>query len=605
MFSNWTITKKGLILIVVPVIFLLGFCLFLSNSLSDSEHQIRDLRRAKEVLLELNRFETEVARSVLIITNPQHQDAAEMLPEIKKLKLLFAAGQSWNSIDDLDPELKEVVEDSMSMRKSMLKFLDKLEAIVNDPTISIHRRPKLLSTRALAGTILSSHDLAQRVVQLESRVKSKEPEEIAIIRASTLLSVVSGVVFGVLLTLALAAMFTKDILKRLRIISEKAHLVSAGRSLPPPQMGRDEIAQLDRVVHETNAILAETRRKEVAILDNAADVICSLDERFKFAGMSATVDKIWKCSQDELLGSPLISILAKQTQASSITALEEIAGGTHEGEFENIVRLGDGTFKNFSWSVRWSPKEKSYFCVAHDITERRAVEKMKQHFLSIVSHDLRAPITATGLSISLLMSGKRGQLSDDVLKILGRTESSISRLTELVNELLELDKLEAGKLTLEKTTVSAFEVLTAAKENLEAMATSAHVKISGPKADAAVFGDEGRLIQAVTNLLSNAIKFSPRDGIVELGIVNHDGTIEIRITDQGPGIAREDAALIFDKFRQSHTAKQTSVKSTGLGLAIVKAIIEAHGGLVGVDSEVGHGSTFWIRLPEDLEDNAP
>ncbi len=601
MFSNLTIAKKGLILIVVPVLGLLLFGLSLSDSLAKSERQIRDLQRAKEVVLELNRFETQVAQSILIITDPKHQDSAVMLPEIRKLKTIFTSGQGWKSIDDLDPELKEVVEDSISMRQSMLKFITRVEAVVSDPTISVHERPRLISTRSLAATIMSSHDLAQKVVQLESRFRSEEPEQIAILKNSMLLNVAVGLAVGIFVSFGLAIFFTRDILQRLRIISEKAHLVSAGRSLPPPQAGRDEIAQLDAVLHETNAILQETRRKEVAILDNAADVICSLDERFRFAGMSATVDKIWRYSQDELLGSPLISILTKQTHAETIAALERIASGSHEGEFENIVRCHDGNFKNFSWSVRWAPKEKTYFCVAHDITERRAMEKLKQHFLSMVSHDLRAPVTATGLSISLLMSGKRGQLSDDVLKILARTETSISRLTELVNELLELDKLEAGKLTLEKTIVSVFEVVTAAKENLESMAISAHVNIKGPSGDAAVFGDEGRLVQAVTNLLSNAIKFSPRDGIVELAIVKDGNVIEIRISDQGPGIAREDAVLIFDKFRQSHTAKQTSVKSTGLGLAIVKAIVEAHDGSVGVDSEPGKGSTFWIRLSADTE----
>jgi len=117
-----------------------------------------------------------------------------------------------------------------------------------------------------------------------------------------------------------------------------------------------------------------------------------------------------------------------------------------------------------------------------------------------------------------------------------------------------------------------------------------------------MFGDELRLVQAVINLLSNAIKFSPKNGTVTLAIVRSANHVELRIVDEGPGIPQEDANLIFEEFRQSATAKQSSMKSTGLGLAIVKAIAEAHGGEVGVDSEVGKGSTFWIRIPTNSED---
>jgi signal transduction histidine kinase len=253
--------------------------------------------------------------------------------------------------------------------------------------------------------------------------------------------------------------------------------------------------------------------------------------------------------------------------------------------------------KNFSWSVNWSPDKKTYFCVAHDVTERRALEKLKQQFLAIVSQDLRIPVTATSNSISVLLKGERGELSEGVLKILERTQTSIVRLTELVNDLLELDKLEAGKLVLNRAPTSAARVCNAAKEALEAMANSSSVHVVGPVGDSTISGDELRLVQAVINLLSNAIKFSPKNSEVKILIVENERSVELQVVDEGPGIPQEDANLIFEKFRQSATAKQSKMKSTGLGLAIVKAIAEAHGGNVGVESEVGKGSTFSIRLP--------
>jgi len=622
--SNLTVTQKGLILLLVPVIFEVGFFAFLSDELSKADARIEELETAKRVLLKLHQFESVVARSVMLITNPMHQDPEEVLPRLEELKEVFRKGEGWKDIEKLDPDLSEVVEESTSLSKSFVKFLDEQNELIIDrgdaSNIGPNRKTRKLKTRILAPLIMQSHELTQKVVRIESRIMSAEPKELANIRGGILGVIIGGLVCGALLTIALAMLFSRDILERIKIIARNAHLVSAGKPLPPPQSGRDEIAKLDRVLHETNDVFTETRRKELAILDNAADVICSLDERLRFTGVNETVDKIWKYSQDELLGRPLISLIPKSMQGETTSSFERIAGGaqsnsghsggsqsggTTSGEIENVIRCNDGTFKTFSWTVNWSPTQKTFFCVAHDITERRAVERLKQQFLSMVSHDLRAPVTATSLSINLLISGKRGELSEGVTKILERTETSIVRLTELVNDLLELDKLEAGKLQLNRTTVSAYEVCTAAKDALEAMASSAYVKVQNPSGDAAIYGDELRLVQAVTNLLSNAIKFSPKDGTVFLSIAKANGFIELRITDQGPGIEREDAALIFEKFRQSRTAKQTSVKSTGLGLAIVKAIADAHGGEVGVDSEPGKGSTFWIRVPEDREDDSP
>lgn len=606
MFANLTVAQKLLILVVVPVFFEIFFFVALSQIISEKQTQQADVQVAKDVLLKLHEFETDVARGVMMITNPATPSAEVIIPEVEKLKTLFSVGASWNDLERLDPELKEIVEESLSVRKSMVRYLDDVEAVVANTDINASRREKHVSTRKLAGIVLNSHELSQKIVRIESRILSEEPEQLENFRNSVQGLIFSGLLVVAAIQVGLAMFLIRDILGRTQEIAKNAHLVSARKRLGPLRTGNDEIANLDRVVHETNEILTEARNKELAILDNAADVICSFDEKLRFTGVSATVSKIWNYPQEELLGSPLMSLLPKMEQATTLADFAQISSGqSHEGELETIVRCKDGALRNFSWSVKWSPIQKTYFCVAHDVTERRALEKLKQQFLSMVSHDLRAPVTATSTSISLLIQGKRGQLSESVLKILERTETSIVRLTELVNDLLELDKLEAGKLVLNKAPTSAYQVCTAAKEALEAMANSAYVNIAGPDGDATIIGDEQRLIQAVINLLSNAIKFSPKNGTVTLAIVMRNQLMEFRIIDEGPGIPKEDVGLIFEKFRQSATAKQSSMKSTGLGLAIVKAIAEAHGGDVGVESEVGKGSTFWIRVPADTEDRNP
>jgi len=197
----------------------------------------------------------------------------------------------------------------------------------------------------------------------------------------------------------------------------------------------------------------------------------------------------------------------------------------------------------------------------------------------------------------MLTEGKKGVISEGAIKELNRVQTSANRLTELVGELLELEKLEAGKLNLDLAPVSASDVCEAAKELLLGLAQKNTVQLKGPIGEALIMAEEKRMVQMITNLMSNAIKFSPKDSTVTISIVKDETFAEIRISDQGPGIAADDKALIFEKFRQSRTAEGVTAKGTGLGLAIVRALAESHGGEVGVESEVGKGSTFFIRVP--------
>ena len=603
MFASLTVTQKLLILVVVPVFFEIVFFIGLSQVISDKQRQQADLQVSKAVLLKLHEFESDVARGILVITNPANPSPDIIIPQLRNLKRYFIVGAQWRDLERLDPELSEIVDDSQSIRRAMVQYLDDIEKMITDQKIDANERQKRFSTKTLAGVILNMHELSQKIVRIESRLLNEEPAQLASFRHTTQTIILSGLLAVTVIQTILAMLLVRDILGRLQRIERNLHLVSAYKPLAPAQNGNDEIARLDRVVHETNEILGEARHRELAILENAADVICSFDEKLRFTGVSATVNRLWSYTQEELLGSPLMALVPKSEQANSLADFVRISTlPSPQGELENVIRCKDGGFRNFSWSVNWSQSQKTYFCVAHDVTERRALEKLKQQFLSMVSHDLRTPVTATSNSIGLLIRGERGKLSEGVLKILERTETSIVRLTELVNDLLELDKLEAGKLVLNRAPLHAASVCLSAKEALEAMANSAYVKVVGPVEDATIFGDELRLVQAVINLLSNAIKFSPKNGTVTLAIVRRANHVELRIVDEGPGIPQEDASLIFEKFRQSATAKQSSMKSTGLGLAIVKAIAEAHGGEVGVDSEVGKGSTFWIRIPTNSED---
>ncbi|MDZ4832708.1 MAG: HAMP domain-containing sensor histidine kinase [Candidatus Melainabacteria bacterium] len=226
---------------------------------------------------------------------------------------------------------------------------------------------------------------------------------------------------------------------------------------------------------------------------------------------------------------------------------------------------------------------------------------MKQEFIAMVSHDLRSPLTAILATFDLLSNGVLGNLTEKGGTRIDMAKLSLKRLINLINDLLDLDKLESGTIEVDLKSVTADSILVLAAESLRGMAEQNDINLEVKKNDIRLLADEDRLMQVLTNFVSNAIKFSPADGVVTLSCQEKDGFAEFRVDDNGRGIPPEMVDLVFERFKQVSADDHKVKKGSGLGLAISKAIIEAHGGTIGVTSTVGVGSSFWFRIPNDKQ----
>lgn len=238
--------------------------------------------------------------------------------------------------------------------------------------------------------------------------------------------------------------------------------------------------------------------------------------------------------------------------------------------------------------------------VLDQIEELKSLDRAKSEFLSIASHELRTPLTSIKGSLSLLRGGVAGQLNEASNNLLGIALNETDRLIRLINDLLDLAKIEAGRFPLQKTWLPGRDLLERTVASLKGFAQSANVKLEVTSADPVELHlDADRIQQVITNLASNAIKFSPAGSTVRFTLeLNEEQLVVISVHDQGPGIAPQDQALIFEKFRQATGPENPLVKGTGLGLAIAKALIEEHGGQIGLSSKPGQGSVFYFTLPE-------
>jgi signal transduction histidine kinase len=243
-----------------------------------------------------------------------------------------------------------------------------------------------------------------------------------------------------------------------------------------------------------------------------------------------------------------------------------------------------------------------FTCMLHDISERKRVERLKSEFISTVSHELRTPLTSIGGALGLIAGGVVGEISEEVRELVDISRVNADRLTALVNDILDIEKLESGQIDLRRCDTDVWSLLQQAMAHNAGYAERFGVRLvleeeTRPAEPVMVFVDPSRLLQVLANLMSNAIKFSPPAGKVVLTLERDAANVKVVVYDQGPGIPEDFRSRIFQKFAQADGTDTRQRGGTGLGLSISKAIVERLGGTIGFEPNPGGGTRFFFSLP--------
>jgi signal transduction histidine kinase len=236
----------------------------------------------------------------------------------------------------------------------------------------------------------------------------------------------------------------------------------------------------------------------------------------------------------------------------------------------------------------------------HRMSEELAEsQQAKQAFVAMISHDLRTPLTAVQAFLYLMTSGALGEIDGAIIARAEKISESVARLIRLIKDLLDLEKLQAGKMDLSKQQIHIEDVIERAVEAVKALGEQNDVRIVRKFTTAEIFADPDRLEQVLVNLLSNACKYSPTGGKVKIETIDGEEELTLEVIDEGCGVPSEFHEVIFEKYRQVRVEDSTKKGGTGLGLPICKLIVEQHGGTIGVTSSNGNGSRFWFKLPKE------
>jgi PAS domain S-box-containing protein len=366
-----------------------------------------------------------------------------------------------------------------------------------------------------------------------------------------------------------------------------------------------------------NAQLYDEVNKEKAyienLVDNAGDAIISTDVGDRILTWNHGAEVIFGYSKEETVGQSL-TILLPSHRAGELEEIREkvrLTGVIRNLEVRRIKK--DGIIIEASLAV--SPiRDKDdnvigFLHLARDVTEKKRYEqrlkeldKMKSAFVSNVSHELRTPLTAIKASADNMLDRLIGDLNGKQVGYLTRIKSNSDRLARLINDLLDLSTIEAGKIDLRPTNLPLVTLVKEAAESLRPVAAEKLINLTVMSADPGViaWADRDKVIQVLMNLIGNALKFTPNRGKVTIAVAKNSAAwMQISVTDTGPGIPAEEVNKVFGRFYQIGQAGTQKTQGTGLGLAISKALVEMHGGKIWVESEAGKGSTFSFTLPAE------
>ena len=316
---------------------------------------------------------------------------------------------------------------------------------------------------------------------------------------------------------------------------------------------------------------------------------------------NAAFASVFGARPEHLEGQPSGPIVARAPQLFARD--EDIAAGRRGGAHEEVGVIdaagSERWFQVAKRSMDLPGEERRVLVVGLDISARREVEKLKAEFVSTVSHELRTPLTSIRGALGMLIGGMAGDVDPAARPLLDIAHKSCERLVRLINDLLDIEKLESGRLQLQMQPLQLRTLVEQAVEQNAAYAREFGVRIEArvDDGDAWLRGDADRLAQVMANLLSNAAKHSPPGGVVAIDAARVDGKVEIGVRDHGNGIPEEFRARVFERFSQADGSDARQRGGTGLGLAITKTLVEQHGGSIGFDTTTGEGTRFHFQLP--------
>lgn len=353
---------------------------------------------------------------------------------------------------------------------------------------------------------------------------------------------------------------------------------------------------------QAEAVLQEAERRWRSLLDNVQLIVVGLDRWGNINYVNPFFLKLTGYTHLEVLGKNWFENFLPQAQQQALQVVfSEVLTHNYHPYYQNLIVTKSGEERFIAWNNTMLQDADENIIgtisIGEDITERHKLEHIKNEFIGIVSHELRTPLTGIQMSLGLIKTGVYDRKPEKARRMIEIALLDTHRLVNLVNDILDLERIDSGRAVLEKTVCKAADLMQQAVDGIQAIATQQQISLIITPTDVKVWAAPDTIIQTLTNLLGNALKFSPPHSTIHLSAENQTDFVLFQVRDRGRGIPADKLELIFGRFQQVDASDSREKGGTGLGLSICQSIIERHGGKIWVESILGEGSTFFFTLP--------
>ncbi len=472
----------------------------------------------------------------------------------------------------------------------------------------------LNQTKNLLTDIINSESVGQAMTKEQADVL-KEYEEVDATASQIVLTATiataGAVVISVLLGVLTAGSISRRVM-RIKIIADNIRSGNLSKSVEDPS--GDELGavarsfnEMTRSLRDSYARLAFEKERDETLLESMSEGMIALDATGKIVLVNNVALHLFELAQtDSVVGSSFTERITLYTQAGEPLSTADLPTTTtlQKGEVVNDVfayKIGDRKIliNVASGPIKLEGKVAGAILVLRDVTKEKEVDRMKTEFISLASHQLRTPLSAIKWFSEMLLNGDAGELSPDQKDFTKNISDSTDRMVELVNSLLNISRIESGRIIIDPRPTDLKELITGIVNDLKAKTEERQQNlIISVHPDIPKLNIDPRLIsQVYLNLLTNAIKYTPKKGEISVFVSKNGEDVVSQVTDNGYGIPKEQQGRIFQKFFRAENVAKVETDGTGLGLYLIKAVVESSGGKIWFESEEGKGTSFWFTIP--------
>lgn len=611
-FFGKSLRDRGIAVVLIPVALQIVTSIWLYNEFLKNKANAVSVTEYKEILLKAQEIQKSVGDAVFcifivsgsqgLIGRDYYEEAMQGIRKNLEQLMLLSSGK---------PELRAQVEKLKEIGPTLERLMTQSDALGSKDMHSLADQPAFEKEKVKQ--LEGFHTIAVDLFRMVEEADKEKFQHVKGERESLRTMLFVALALSTITSAIMALVYSFGIERRLQIVAKNAGRLSDVKSSsandrtssdsnpndsPPTQVGgTDEIASFNNLLASVESSIKEAKEKEELLVREAAALIISVDKNLQIRFVNEASYRQLGITPEQFVNQGLSSIFKSEGRETALSEINRTIENQTSTRFEAELETVEGQIIDSEWSVSWSSLEQLLFCVVQDVSEQKAVERLRERFILTVGRDIGEPMEALRLHLQQLHRGDKGELSDKVKLEISRSASNINRLTRLLNDIVDMESVRAAKISVVPSWTSVKDILQKSVDSVRAAADTRRVQVDYKEfEDYMVYADSDRVIQVLVNLLSNAIKFSNENSTVVLTAKKTTDGSEFSVIDTGKGIPAESQATIFKPFERL-TEDINTAHGAGLGLSICKMIIESHGGTIGVESEPGKGSKFYFSLP--------